>query len=44
VIAGPVSVGCAVSPVVSMGIRGTARRVEILNDGAVKFSTLIEEK
>jgi hypothetical protein len=26
-----------------MGIRGTAPRVEILNDGSVKFSTLIEE-
>jgi hypothetical protein len=26
-----------------MGIRGTAPRVEILDDGTVKFSTLIEE-
>src|SRR5262249_39797175 len=27
----------------TMGIRGTAPRVEILEDGTVKFSTLIEE-
>ena len=32
------------TPVVTMGIRGTAPRVEILGDGSVKFSTLIEEK
>lgn len=32
------------TPVGTMGIRGTAPRVEIFNDGSVKFSTLIEEK
>jgi hypothetical protein len=32
------------TPVGIMGIRGTAPRVEILNDGSVKFSTLIEQK
>ncbi len=32
------------TPVGTMGIRGTAPRVEILNDGSVKFSTLIETK
>jgi len=32
------------TPVGTMGIRGTAPRVEILPDGSVKFSTLIEEK
>jgi hypothetical protein len=32
------------TPIGTMGIRGTAPRVEILNDGSVKFSTLIEEK
>jgi hypothetical protein len=32
------------TPIGTMGIRGTAPRVEILNDGTVKFSTLIEEK
>jgi len=32
------------TPVGTMGIRGTAPRVEILNDGSVKFSTLVEEK
>jgi len=32
------------TPVGTMGIRGTAPRVEILNDGSVKFSSLIEEK
>src|SRR5262249_25479416 len=32
------------TPVGTMGIRGTAPRVEILNDGSVKFSTLIEKK
>lgn len=31
------------TPVGTMGIRGTAPHVEILNDGTVKFSTLIEE-
>lgn len=32
------------TPVATMGIRGTAPRVEIMEDGTVKFSTLIEEK
>ena len=32
------------TPVGTMGIRGTAPRVQILDDGTVKFSTLIEEK
>lgn len=32
------------TPVGTMGIRGTAPRVEILENGTVKFSTLIEEK
>jgi len=32
------------TPVGTMGIRGTAPRVEILNDGSVKFSTLIEQR
>jgi hypothetical protein len=32
------------TPIGTMGIRGTAPRVEILNDGSVKFSTLVEEK
>lgn len=31
------------TPVATLGIRGTAPRVEILDNGAVKFSTLIEE-
>ena len=31
------------TPVGTMGIRGTTPRVEILDDGTVKFSTLIEE-
>ena len=31
------------TPVGTMGIRGTAPRVEILDNGSVKFSTLIEE-
>lgn len=31
------------TPVGTMGIRGTAPHVEILEDGSVKFSTLIEE-
>lgn len=31
------------TPVATLGIRGTAPRVEILEDGTVKFSTLIEE-
>lgn len=30
------------TPVATMGIRGTTPRVEIMNDGTVKFSTLIE--
>jgi hypothetical protein len=32
------------TPIGTMGIRGTAPRVEILPDGSVKFSTLIEQK
>lgn len=32
------------TPVGTMGIRGTAPRVEILPDGTVKFSTLVEQK
>ena len=32
------------TPVGTMGIRGTAPRVEISNDGSVRFSTLVEEK
>jgi hypothetical protein len=32
------------TPIGTMGIRGTAPRVEILPDGSVKFSTLIEKK
>ena len=32
------------TPVGTMGIRGTAPRVQIMDDGSVKFSTLIEEK
>jgi hypothetical protein len=32
------------TPIGTMGIRGTTPRVEILNDGSVRFSTLIEEK
>jgi len=31
------------TPVATMGIRGTTPRVEITDDGAVRFSTLIEE-
>jgi hypothetical protein len=31
------------TPVGTMGIRGTAPHVEILDDGSVKFSTLVEE-
>jgi len=31
------------TPVATMGIRGTTPHVEISNDGAVKFSTLLEE-
>jgi hypothetical protein len=31
------------TPVATMGIRGTTPHVEISDDGAVKFSTLIEE-
>jgi hypothetical protein len=32
------------TPVGTMGIRGTAPRVEILDDGTTKFTTLIEQK
>jgi hypothetical protein len=32
------------TPVGTMGIRGTAPRVEILEDGTTRFSTLIERK
>jgi hypothetical protein len=32
------------TPVGTMGIRGTAPRVEILDDGSVKFTTLVEQK
>jgi hypothetical protein len=32
------------TPIGTMGIRGTAPRVEILDDGTVKFSTLVEHK
>jgi len=32
------------TPVATMGIRGTAPRVEILEDGTVRFSTLVEQK
>ncbi len=32
------------TPVGTMGIRGTTPHVQILNDGSVKFSTLVEEK
>jgi len=32
------------TPLGTMGIRGTAPRVEILEDGSVKFSTLVEKK
>jgi len=32
------------TPIGTMGIRGTAPRVEILDDGTVKFSTLVEKK
>ncbi len=31
------------TPVGTLGIRGTAPRIEILDDGTVKFSTLIEK-
>ena len=31
------------TPVATMGVRGTTPRVEISDDGSVKFSTLIEE-
>lgn len=31
------------TPVATMGIRGTTPRVEMLDDGSVRFSTLIEE-
>ena len=32
------------TPVATMGIRGTAPRVQILEDGTVKFSTLVEQR
>ena len=32
------------TPIGTMGIRGTAPRVEILDDGTTKFSTLVEKK
>ncbi len=32
------------TPLGTMGIRGTAPRVEIMDDGSVKFSTLVEDK
>lgn len=32
------------TPLATMGIRGTAPRVEIAEDGSVKFSTLVEQK
>jgi hypothetical protein len=32
------------TPVGTVGIRGTAPRIEIQDDGTVKFSTLIEQK
>jgi len=32
------------TPVGTMGIRGTAPRVEIMDDGTVKFTTLVEQK
>jgi hypothetical protein len=32
------------TPVGTMGIRGTTPHVQIMNDGSVKFSTLVEEK
>jgi hypothetical protein len=32
------------TPVATMGIRGTTPRVEIMDDGTVKFSTLIERR
>ena len=32
------------TPIGTMGIRGTAPRVEILENGEVRFSTLVEEK
>jgi hypothetical protein len=32
------------TPVGTMGIRGTTPRVQVLSDGSVKFSTLVEEK
>lgn len=32
------------TPVATMGIRGTTPRVKIMDDGTVKFSTLIEER
>jgi FecR-like protein len=32
------------TPVGTVGIRGTAPRIEILNDGSVKFTTMMEKK
>jgi hypothetical protein len=32
------------TPAATMGIRGTTPRVEVLEDGTVKFSTLVEKK
>jgi hypothetical protein len=32
------------TPIGTMGIRGTAPRVEISENGDVRFSTLVEEK
>ena len=32
------------TPLATMGIRGTAPRIEVSEDGTVKFSTLIEQK
>jgi hypothetical protein len=32
------------TPLGTMGIRGTAPRVEIMEDGSVKFSTLVEQR
>ena len=31
------------TPVATMGIRGTTPHVEVMEDGTVKFSTLVEE-
>ena len=32
------------TPLGTLGIRGTAPRIEIMEDGSVKFSTLVERK